>query len=292
MHGRRRRRRRSITENPFIRKGTISNRDVISLNQSKTLPNRKKEKTSESPRIGQQKIELDGNEKMIENTMMRIIVTSWSNRSIKVPLMVAPDSIYSDLINISGLAARDGSPSHCLDESGRIIDGRKVREDQNVFIGVTPALDSVWIEKTVQKGRVGVGILGDGTTAFIPGVFEGDFVWVYRIREWARDGEKRCNATRVRVKNDQPFEKGDLIYLKPRYGEKTHPIYNSASGLINYSLRVVIPKDTKRSDYEGIDWVVEITSTNPIRGMLRTDLTYRPKNQKFLAEMAKKKAKC
>ena len=211
--------------------------------------------------------------------LTEVTLKAWNNPSTEITLQVPSGSPCKEAMMVSGLMPRDGSPCHCLNENGRIIDNRTVSRHSQFQIGVPPILESVWIESTNKRGTIGIGHLQDGTKAFVPGVGNGEFVWVYRLNEWTTNSEARCNATRVRAGEEQIFRVGDLIYLSPRYGELTHPVYNSESGLLNRQMRVDLAPGTVRRKFEGIDWIVEITSASPLRGVLRTKEIFVPPHQ-------------
>jgi len=222
--------------------------------------------------------------------LTEVTLKAWNNSSTEVTLQVPSGSPCKEAMVVSGLMPRDGSPCHCLNENGRIIDNRTVSKHSRFQIGVPPILEPVWIEGTNKRGTIGIGHLQDGTKAFVPGVENGEFVWVYRLNEWATNSEARCNATRVRAGEEQIFRVGDLIYLSPRYGELTHPVYNSESGLLNRQMRVDLAPGTIRRKFEGVDWIVEITSAFPLQGILRTKEIFVPPHQPALARKAKKLA--
>ena len=222
--------------------------------------------------------------------LTEVTLKAWNNPSTEVTLRVPSGSPCKEAMMVSGLMPRDGSPCHCLNENGRIIDNRTVSRHSQFQIGVPPILEPVWIEGTNKRGTIGIGHLQDGTKAFVPGVGNGEFVWVYRLNEWATNSEARCNATRVRAGEEQIFRVGDLIYLSPRYGELTHPVYNSESGLLNRQMRVDLAPGTIRRKFEGVDWIVEITSAFPLQGILRTKEIFVPPHQPALARKAKKLA--
>ena len=220
--------------------------------------------------------------------LTEVTLKAWNNPSTEITLQVPSGSPCKEAMMVSGLMPRDGSPCHCLNENGRIIDNRTVSRHSQFQIGVPPILESVWIEGTNKRGTIGIGHLQDGTKAFVPGVGNGEFVWVYRLNEWTTNSEARCNATRVRAGEEQLFRVGDLIYLSPRYGELTHPVYNSESGLLNRQMRVDLAPGTVRRKFEGIDWIVEITSASPLRGVLRTKEIFVPPHQLIQEKQAEK----
>ena len=211
-----------------------------------------------------------------EAELIQVTLKAQSNPDVEVVVHAPAGDTCREAMVVSGLMPRDGSPCHCLNLNGRIIDNRCVSKYPVFQIGVPPTLEPVWIEETNRRGTVGIGFLQDGTKAFVPGVEAAEFVWIYRCREWKTNGESRCNATRVRVGVGDPFEVGDLIYITPEYGENNHQIYNSRSGVLNNRMKVEIPPKTHRNRYEGVDWVVRITSISPLVGLLCPESTYIP----------------
>ena len=210
--------------------------------------------------------------------LLEVTVKAWLNRDVEVVVKVPVGGTCKDAMELSGLMARDGSPCHCLNQNGRIIDNKLASKYTMFQIGVPPTLEPVWVEEVEKMSGglpVGVGFLQDGTKAFVPGVGVSDFVWVYRCREWVTDGERRCNATRVRVEeNSNQFEVGDLIFVTPKAGDNMQPVYNSSSGLLNKSMRVDLPRGVEHNRLGGEDWAVKITSTSPLQGVFLPNGTH------------------
>jgi len=214
--------------------------------------------------------------------LVEVTIKAWLNRDVEVVVKVPVSGTCKDAMELSGLMARDGSPCHCLNQNGRIIDNKLALKFPMFQIGVPPTLEPVWIEGVEKMSGglpVGVGFLQDGTKAFVPGVGVSDFVWVYRCREWVTDGEHRCNATRVRVEeNSNLFEVGDLIFVTPEVGDTIHPVYNSSSGLLNRSMRIDLPRGVGHNRFGGEDWAVKIMSISPLQGVFLPNGTHWPEN--------------
>ena len=75
--------------------------------------------------------------------------------------------------------------------------------------------------------------------------------------------------------------------LNPHYGKDIHFLYNPLTGKPDLPMKVNFPSEVEREQYEGISWIVIITSTQPLRGRLLHDETYVPDHQPNLARQAR-----
>jgi CspA family cold shock protein len=204
--------------------------------------------------------------------LVEVTLQALANPDVKVKIKAPPLSTCREVLEASGLMARDGSPCNCLDKNGRIIDNRSVVNNPKFHIGIPPLVEPVWVEENGRK-EMGIGYLQDGTKAYIPGTNAGEFVWVYRCSEWETNNEKYCNASRVRLEEKSPFRLGDHIFTFPIVEGEKQNIYNQFSGMMNKQIEIKVANRESKDAFKHIDWVVQITSINPLKGILLTDIT-------------------
>ena len=191
-------------------------------------------------------------------------------------------------MNESGLIARDGTPYRCFDSKNRVIDNTPLCNlSSDIYLGVPNEIQAVMIEESTCRGRVGKGRLMDGTTIFVPKLKEGDFAWVVVSGRHGRNGCK-ANGFTVRMEGE-PYRKGDLIMIKPGPFSKGARIFNPKTCKWDLPIALETPSNVNRADYVGLMWTVRIQQTNPLIGILDTNLTWRPDNQPEIARKARNK---
>jgi len=210
--------------------------------------------------------------------------------STNVLVSLPENSTGRDAMLASGLIARDGTPYRCFDSMDNVIDDVSISSlKSDVFVGVPKEIQAVMIEETTCQGRVGRGRLMDGTLVHIPGLKEGQFAWIVISGRHGTNNSK-ANGYSVRMEG-QPYQKGDLIQIKPRPEADRVRIFNPQTCKWDLRLNLQIPDDINQSDYEGIMWTVKVTNTRPLTAMLDSNLTWVPDNQPDLARAARRKFK-
>lgn len=209
--------------------------------------------------------------------------------STSVAVTLPKNATARDAMYASGIIARDGTPYRCFDSNDNVIDDEKLSnlKQHEIFIGVPREIQPVMIEESTCKGRVGRGRLMDGTMVHIPGVSEGEFVWVVIS---GRHGVNRSKASGYQVRMEgPPYKVGDLIQIKPRPEADRVRVFNPKTCQWDLRLDLQLPSNVTQSDYEGIMWTVKITRASPLTAILDPNLTWVPPNQPELARMARKK---
>lgn len=220
--------------------------------------------------------------------MIRVSVRLREQSQIVVQVLLPADATCRDALEASGLQPRDGTPCFSWNDNGHIVDRKPARLYDPVLVGPPQLLQNVWIESENHSGTVGIGYLEDGTQAYVPGMKEGEFGWIYVTRRWTpKKGGPRCDASRVRVDDHQPYRTGDRVRLNPHFGKDIHFLYNPLTGKPDLPIEVSLPSGVEREQYEGISWIVMITSTQPLRGRLLHEETYVPGHQPNLARQAR-----
>ena len=130
-----------------------------------------------------------------------------------------------EVITLSGMRPRDGTPVHCYLTSGEMFENREVSLGQSVLIGTRPPrvcrrrlqvnpemhyLAVRW-DKPVGSSLVGSGIVEDGCTLWVPGVRSGSDI---RAVEIARRENLygKVHAQGYRARGDSvPYFRNDLV---------------------------------------------------------------------------------
>ena len=220
--------------------------------------------------------------------MIQITVRLREQSQIVVQVLLPADATCRDALEASGLQPRDGTPCFSWNDNGHIVDRKPAHLYDSVLVGPPQLLHNVWIESENHGGTVGIGYLEDGTRAYVPGMKEGEFGWIYMTRRWTPKGRgPRCDASRVRVDDQQPYHPGDRVRLNPHYGKDIHFLYNPLTGKPDLPIEVSLSSGVERGQYEGISWLVIITSAQPLRGRLLHEETYVPGHQPYLARQAR-----
>jgi hypothetical protein len=154
-----------------------------------------------------------------------------------------------EVITLSGMRPRDGTPVQCYLTSGEIFDGEEVPPGQRVVIGtraprtgrrrmlVDPKMHCLTVrwDRPVGSSLVGSGLLPDGSTLWVPGVRSGsDIRGVEIARSENLNGKVHAQGYRARrdpvpyLRNDlvRVFSAGDNKFLlfDPRVGELAIPV--------------------------------------------------------------------
>jgi len=130
-----------------------------------------------------------------------------------------------EVISLSGMRPRDGTPVHCYLTSGEIFDGGDVPPGQSVVIGTRPPrvgrrrlqvnpkmhyLTIKW-DKAVGGSLVGSGLLRGGCTLWVPGVQSDSEIRAVEIARRENPNGK-VHAQGYRVRGDSvPYFRNDLV---------------------------------------------------------------------------------
>ena len=232
---------------------------------------------------------------------VRVILRDRQSTSVKVRL---PSSATArDAMEASGLIARDGTPYRCFDSESYVIDelllsqlipirGWKptatsisefldaaIRGENldefiiplcDIFVGIPQEIEAVFIEETTHEGKVGKGHLLDGTTILVPEAEEGEFTWVVVS---ARHQQMQL-ATGFKIPYERTsYSVGDIVHVRPGIGCFGGNIFNPLSCKFDLWIQIEVPRNINRADYDGLVWAVRIKGTNPLVGILDTNLT-------------------
>ena len=154
-----------------------------------------------------------------------------------------------EVITLSGMRPRDGTPVQCYLTSGEIFAGVEVAPGQRLVVGTRPPMASTrhvqinpkmhymtvrW-DRAVGGSRVGSGILEDGCTLWVPGVRRGSDIRAVEVsRHENSNGKAHSQGYRVR-RDSVPYFRGDLARVfssgegkfrlfDPETGELTVPV--------------------------------------------------------------------
>ena len=130
-----------------------------------------------------------------------------------------------EVISLSGMRPRDGTPVHCYLTTGEIFDDGDVPPGQSVVIGTRPprvgrrrlqinpkmhCLTIRW-DKAVGSSLVGSGLLQDGCTLWVPGVRSDSDIKAFEIARRENPNGK-VHAQGYRVRGDSlPYFRNDLV---------------------------------------------------------------------------------
>ena len=220
--------------------------------------------------------------------MIQVSVRLREQSQIEIQVRLPANATCRDALEASGLQPRDGTPCFTWNDHGHVIDRKLAHLYDTVLVGPPQLLQHVWIESENYSGTEGIGYLEDGTQAYVPGMQEGEFGWIYVTRRWSTKGAgSRCHATRVRVDDEHPYRAGDRVRLNPHYSKDIHFLYNPLTGKPDLPIEVTLSGGVEREQFEGINWIVMITSTQPLLGRLLDEETYVPEHQPNLARQAR-----
>jgi hypothetical protein len=130
-----------------------------------------------------------------------------------------------EVINLSGMRPRDGTPVHCYLTSGEIFDDGEVPPGQSVVIGTRPPrvgrrrmlvdpkmhyLTVRW-DKPAGSSLVGSGVIEDGCTLWVPGVRSGSDIRAVEIAR-GENSNGKVHAQGYRIRGDSvPYFRNDLV---------------------------------------------------------------------------------
>ncbi len=204
-------------------------------------------------------------------------------------LSEAPMSV-SEVISMSGLAPRDGSPVHLYSNGRRLMVDDSVSPGQEVEIGTCSLIESMVVSHiSTRAGRlfIGAGELPDGSIGHVPGARIGESVWVVRhIQHQSRKDSSivhaQCHSFNL---EGGPYRVGDLVRARPTPDGANSLLFDPRTEEWSILLRVSVPENMDseevRESYGGLLWTIRISSigggTSGHEGVLVPRLTYNPR---------------
>ena len=204
---------------------------------------------------------------------MEIDLILRSNEDTVVSVEITESDTCLDVINKSGLLPRDGSITHAWDIYGNIIDEKLAKNYffGGFFVAIIPKISNFLCEETLRvfgrKTKFGKGIIEDSIIAFVPNFEQGMFSTIVISEYWNTGDGVRCNAYPVNLLGE-PYPLGTYVYLKIN-----EQLYNPLTNQFDLPLIVESDPHVDISHYNGVCAVIEIISTNPLRGKLSTNRT-------------------
>ena len=157
-----------------------------------------------------------------------------------------------EVVNLSGMRPRDGTPVQCYLTSGEIFDGEEVLPGQSVVIGahaprtrgprmlVDPKMHylSVRWDKPTGGSVVGSGLLEDGCTLWVPGVRGGSDIRAVEIARRENPNGK-VHAQGYRARGDSvPYFRNDLVRVFSA-GENKFLLFDPKAGELSIPVTVI-----------------------------------------------------
>jgi len=181
-----------------------------------------------------------------------------------------------EVITLSGMRPRDGTPVQCYLTSGEIFDGEAVSPGQRVVIGTHPPKASThhvpispkmhymsvrW-DRAVGDSRIGSGNLDDGCTLWAPGVRRGSDIRAVEISRHENSNGK-AHSQGYRVRGDSvPYFRGDLARVFSS-GEGKFRLFDPETGELTIPVTVISSsyKDTRKRERDSgrrLYWTVRV----------------------------------
>jgi len=130
-----------------------------------------------------------------------------------------------EVITLSGMMPRDGTPVNCYLTTGEILDESRVLPGQSVIIGthppsigkrktiIDPKLHYLTVRWEKQTGRclTGSGIIEDGSTLWVPDIGKGSDIRAVEISR-CENYNGKVHALGYRIRGDSvPYFRNDLV---------------------------------------------------------------------------------
>lgn len=218
-----------------------------------------------------------------------ITVTHRENPRVRTEVSSDDPLEVSEIISLSGLAPRDGSPVHLYSNGVRMMQSEYVNPGQVVEIGTCSLIENMvvsHISTKAGKWSIGAGELPDGSIGHAPGARIGDSLWVvrhvqHRSRKDTRVVHAQCHSFNL---EGEPYSVGDLVRATPTPDGANSLLFDPRTEEWSILLRVSIPgnmdAEEVRERYRGLLWTIRIVSTgeggNEHSGVLVPKLTHLP----------------
>jgi len=222
------------------------------------------------------------------NDSGRIRVSHRESSRVSADVLSDVPMSVSEVISMSGLAPRDGSPVHLYSNGSRLMVDDSVSPGQEVEIGTCSLIESMVVSHISTKaGRlfIGAGELPDGSIGHVPGARIGDSVWVVRhIQHQSRKDSgiihAQCHSFNL---EGLPYQVGDLVRARPTPDGLNSLLFDPRTEEWSILLRVSIPENMDgeevRESYGGLLWTIRVKSIGESAhgGVLVPRLTYNPR---------------
>ncbi len=215
-----------------------------------------------------------------------ITVTHRENPRVRTEVSSDTPLEVSEIISLSGLAPRDGSPVHLYSNGIRMMLSDSVKPGQVVEIGTCSLIENMVVSHISTKaGRlsIGAGELPDGSIGHAPGARIGDSIWVvrhlqHRSRKDTSIVHAQCHSFNL---EGDPYIVGDLVRATPTPDGANSLLFDPRTEEWSILLRVSVPEnmdaEEARERYKGLLWTIRIVSTGDEHsGVLVPRLTHLP----------------
>ena len=210
-----------------------------------------------------------------------ITVTHRENPRVRTEVSSDTPLEVSEIISLSGLAPRDGSPVHLYSNGIRMMPSDSVNPGQVVEIGTCSLIENMVVSHISTKaGRlsIGAGELPDGSIGHAPGARIGDSLWVvrhlqHRSRKDTSIVHAQCHSFNL---EGNPYSVGDLVRATPTPDGANSLLFDPRTEEWSILLRVSVPENMDaeevRERYKGLLWTIRIVSIgNECSGVLVPD---------------------
>jgi hypothetical protein len=157
-----------------------------------------------------------------------------------------------EVITLSGMRPRDGTPVQCYLTSGEIFDGEEVPPGQRVVIGtraprtgrrrmlVDPKMHYLTVrwDKPAGSSLVGSGAIEDGCTLWVPGVRSGSDIRAVEIAR-RENSNGKVHAQGYRARGDSvPYFHDDLVRVFSA-GDNKFLLFDPRTGGLSIPVTVI-----------------------------------------------------
>lgn len=157
-----------------------------------------------------------------------------------------------EVITLSGMMPRDGTPVNCYQTNGEIFDDSSVLPGQSVIIGtrppssgkrrmlIDPKLHYLTVRWDKRSGRslTGSGILENGGTLWVPGVGKGSDIRAVEIFR-RENSNGKVHAQGYRIRGDSvPYFRNDLVRVFSA-GENKFLLFDPQNDCLSIPVTVV-----------------------------------------------------
>jgi hypothetical protein len=157
-----------------------------------------------------------------------------------------------EVITLSGMKPRDGTPVNCYLTSGEIFDGEDVFPGQSIVIGThaprvgrrqmlfDPKMHYLTVrwDKSTGSSLVGSGVIEDGCTLWVPGARSGSDIRAVEITR-RENSNGKVHAQGYRIRGDSvPYFRNDLVRVFSA-GDNKFLLFDPLTGGLSIPVTVI-----------------------------------------------------